>query len=156
MKDISRREAITKIATGGAGLGLLAASSELVTASQGSVADTTTARAFRGVHQPRPLPFDPAGQLDHNFRIDRTMFHAFDLPLQNVSRTNLHGFPPKYARSNMMTILYSAPTPCSSHQIRIKPYSIVRMKNGQIGEIVESNKSKLNASAKAILMTCEE
>jgi len=34
--------------------------------------------------------------------------------------------------------------------------SIVRMKNGQIGEIVASDKSKLNASAKAILMTCDE
>src|ERR671918_1094366 len=60
MEDISRREAITKFATGGAGIGLLAASSELVTASQSSMSDTTPARAFRGVHQPRPLPFDPA------------------------------------------------------------------------------------------------
>ena len=34
--------------------------------------------------------------------------------------------------------------------------SIVRMKKGQIGEIVVSNQSKLNASARAILMTCEE
>jgi len=34
--------------------------------------------------------------------------------------------------------------------------SIVRMKNGQIGEIVVSDQSKLNASPKAILMTCEE
>ena len=34
--------------------------------------------------------------------------------------------------------------------------SIVRMKNGQIGEIVVSDQAKLNASAKAILMTCEE
>jgi iron(III) transport system ATP-binding protein len=34
--------------------------------------------------------------------------------------------------------------------------SIVRMKNGQIGEIVVSDQSKLNTSAKAILMTCEE
>ncbi len=34
--------------------------------------------------------------------------------------------------------------------------SIVRMKNGQIGEIVVSDQSKLNASAKAILMTCKE
>lgn len=60
MKDISRREAISSIATGTAGLGLLAASRELVAASQSSTADTTPARAFRGVHQPRPLPFDPA------------------------------------------------------------------------------------------------
>ncbi len=34
--------------------------------------------------------------------------------------------------------------------------SIVRMKNGQIVEIVASNQAKLNASAKPILMTCEE
>ena len=34
--------------------------------------------------------------------------------------------------------------------------SIVRMKNGQIGEIVVSDPSKLNASATAILTTCEE
>jgi ABC-type sugar transport system ATPase subunit len=34
--------------------------------------------------------------------------------------------------------------------------SIVRMKNGQIGKIVVSDQSKLNASPKAILMTCEE
>jgi iron(III) transport system ATP-binding protein len=34
--------------------------------------------------------------------------------------------------------------------------SIVRMKNGQISEIAVSDQSKLNTSAKAILMTCEE
>jgi Fe-Mn family superoxide dismutase len=60
MEEISRREAITRIATGTAGLGLLAASGGLVTANQSSTADATAARAFRGVHQPRPLPFDPA------------------------------------------------------------------------------------------------
>ena len=60
MKDISRREAITRIATGTAGLGLVATSGEVVTASQTSTVDTLPARAFRGVHQPRPLPFDPA------------------------------------------------------------------------------------------------
>ena len=38
----------------------MAASGELVTASQGSTVDTTQARAFRGQHQPRPLSFDPA------------------------------------------------------------------------------------------------
>jgi Fe-Mn family superoxide dismutase len=59
MKDISRRDAISKIASGAAGLGLVAASSEMV-ASQGVIADTTPARAFRGQHQPRPLTFDPA------------------------------------------------------------------------------------------------
>src|SRR5687767_8759491 len=50
----------SKIASGAAGLGLVAASGELVTASQGSVADAVPARAFRGQHQARPLPFDPA------------------------------------------------------------------------------------------------
>ena len=50
MKDISRRDAISKIATGAAGLGLVAASRELVTASQGVMADTTPTRAFRGQH----------------------------------------------------------------------------------------------------------
>jgi superoxide dismutase, Fe-Mn family len=60
MKDISRREAVSRIATGTAGLGLVATSGEVVTASQTSTVDTLPARAFRGVHQPRPLPFDPA------------------------------------------------------------------------------------------------
>src|SRR5688572_22195302 len=60
MKDISRRDAISRIATGAAGLGLVTASGELVTASQGVIAETPPARAFRGQHQPRPLPFDPA------------------------------------------------------------------------------------------------
>ena len=60
MKDISRREAVSMIATGTAGLGLVAASGELVTANQSSTAEATPSRAFRGQHQPRPLPFDPA------------------------------------------------------------------------------------------------
>jgi Fe-Mn family superoxide dismutase len=60
MKGISRREAVSRIATGTAGLGLLAASGELVTANQSSTAEATPSRAFRGQHQPRPLPFDPA------------------------------------------------------------------------------------------------
>jgi len=60
MKNISRRDAISRIATGAAGLGLVAASGELVATSQGVIADTTSARAFRGQHQPRPLTFDPA------------------------------------------------------------------------------------------------
>src|SRR5215218_9434281 len=60
MKDISRREAVSRIVTGTGGLGLLAVSGDFVTASQTSTADTTPARAFRGQHQPRPLTFDPA------------------------------------------------------------------------------------------------
>lgn len=60
MKDISRREAISTIVTGTASLGLLTTSGELVTANQNPTAEAAAARAFRGVHQPRPLPFDPA------------------------------------------------------------------------------------------------
>src|SRR5688572_8267613 len=60
MKDISRRDAISRIATGAAGLGLVTASGELVTASQGVIAETPPICAFRGQHQPRPLSFDPA------------------------------------------------------------------------------------------------
>jgi superoxide dismutase, Fe-Mn family len=56
---MKRREAISRIATGTAGLGLLAGSGDLVTASQSSTAEATPSRAFRGQHQPRPLPFDP-------------------------------------------------------------------------------------------------
>src|SRR5690242_20138163 len=53
MKDLSRREAIASIAAGSAGL-VLSVSSE--TKAQ----TVEAARAFRGQHQPRPLPFDPA------------------------------------------------------------------------------------------------
>ena len=58
MKDISRREAISTIANGVAGLGLVTASGELATANQSSTVDNV-ARAFRGQHQPRQLTFDP-------------------------------------------------------------------------------------------------
>ena len=55
MKDISRRKAIETIAAGGAGLALssLTAEAQTSNAAQGT-------RAFRGLHQPKPLPFDPA------------------------------------------------------------------------------------------------
>lgn len=59
MEDISRREAITRIATRHCRFGTSDCFRELVTASQTSTADTTPARAFRGQHQPRPLAFDP-------------------------------------------------------------------------------------------------
>ena len=69
MKDVSRREAITKLAIGGAGLVLLdVAGSQVVSASQGgnnlqgqtSGIGQVPARAFRGQHQAKPLSFDPA------------------------------------------------------------------------------------------------
>ncbi|HLE63256.1 MAG TPA: hypothetical protein VI750_08960 [Pyrinomonadaceae bacterium] len=66
MKDISRREAISRIA-GGAGLALSLSGNELVrgeelerTGQQASSPQGMTARAFRGQHQPQPLPFDPS------------------------------------------------------------------------------------------------
>jgi superoxide dismutase, Fe-Mn family len=69
MKDVSRREAITKLATGGAGLVLMkVAGSQAATANEGdnnpqgqtSVSVQAPARVFRGQHQPKPLSFDPA------------------------------------------------------------------------------------------------
>ncbi len=66
-KRITRREAITAMAEGGTGLALIGASGAGVYASgnkvmleeqAGNVAQS--ARAFRGQHQPKPLPFDPA------------------------------------------------------------------------------------------------
>ena len=58
MTDISRRKAIHAVLAGGAGLALTnmtgaAAESQTTDAVQ-------TARAFRGQHQPKPLPFNPA------------------------------------------------------------------------------------------------
>jgi hypothetical protein len=41
-------------------LGLATASREFAIANQSSTIDTTPARAFRGQHQPRSWPFDPA------------------------------------------------------------------------------------------------
>lgn len=66
MKDISRRDAIVKMAAGGAGLALMnLLSAEAVAANVEGQAPTSAvqaqgARAFRGQHQPRPLPFDPS------------------------------------------------------------------------------------------------
>lgn len=67
MEDISRRDAISRIAGGSAGLALGLNSNALVsgkapseTGEQGSIIQATTARAFRGQHQLRPLSFDPA------------------------------------------------------------------------------------------------
>ena len=60
MTDISRRKVISRIAAGSMGLGAVTAYPELLTASQSSTTDIALTRAFRGQHQPRPLPFDPA------------------------------------------------------------------------------------------------
>ncbi len=61
MKDISRREAISKMAVGTAAVALTLNGSRTLSANE---SQTTTAQplislAFRGTHQPRPLPFDP-------------------------------------------------------------------------------------------------
>ena len=55
MKDISRREVIGTIAAGGAGLALSGLGAEAQTPNVAQAA-----RAFRGQHQPKPLPFDPS------------------------------------------------------------------------------------------------
>jgi hypothetical protein len=47
MEKISRREAISRMASGGAGVALTLSANELVQA-QGSNTETTPARAFRG------------------------------------------------------------------------------------------------------------
>jgi Fe-Mn family superoxide dismutase len=69
MKKVSRREAMTRVVAGGAGLALLNLTGvESVGAERGDTAQGQTpaaavpqaARAFRGRHQPLPLPFDPA------------------------------------------------------------------------------------------------
>ncbi len=62
MNPVSRREAIETI--GGAGLALASlVASKSITAGGTILSEpqtTETARAFRGRHQPKPLPFDPA------------------------------------------------------------------------------------------------
>jgi superoxide dismutase, Fe-Mn family len=64
MSNISRRDAILAITAGGAGLALTSAPTiEAVGSNVGQQAPATTAqgaRAFRGQHQPRALPFDPS------------------------------------------------------------------------------------------------
>ena len=67
MIDITRRDALSKIAGGGAGLALGLSGNNLVhaedfagTNEQSSSAQLTMVRAFRGQHQPQPLRFDPA------------------------------------------------------------------------------------------------
>jgi Fe-Mn family superoxide dismutase len=61
MEDISRRKALATLLTGGAGLALpsLASAGQPIAVTQ-TAAVEQTARAFRGQHQPKPLPFNPA------------------------------------------------------------------------------------------------
>jgi Fe-Mn family superoxide dismutase len=67
MKDISRRDALSRIAGGGAGLALSFQGTALVDGEElerwevkASSTQAMTVRAFRGQHQPLPLRFDPA------------------------------------------------------------------------------------------------
>src|SRR5882672_99333 len=67
MKDLSRRDAMLRIAGGGAGLALSLNGNVLAHGegleAEGEQASTTqamTTRAFRGQHQPKLLPFDAA------------------------------------------------------------------------------------------------
>jgi Fe-Mn family superoxide dismutase len=65
MKEVSRREALTKLATGGAGLALLnlGGAESVAAAEEVQTPGSATAqpiRAFRRQHQAKPLPFDPA------------------------------------------------------------------------------------------------
>ena len=62
MSELKRRDAMKGMLVGGAAValsGLSASNAELEIAIQNSEA-SQTARAFRGQHQPKPLPFDPA------------------------------------------------------------------------------------------------
>ena len=70
MKKVSRRKAITSMAAGGAALALVnLTGAEVVSAEEGmsnlqgqtsTAGQASTARAFRGQHQPKTLSFDPA------------------------------------------------------------------------------------------------
>jgi Fe-Mn family superoxide dismutase len=57
MKPLSRRKAIKSLAAGSAGLALTNITGTSYSQTPGTPA---VARAFRGQHQPKPLPFDPA------------------------------------------------------------------------------------------------
>ena len=68
MENLSRRDLLTKAAAAGTGLafsGLAAGENSAATAAVEGIARAQpaaaqAARAFRGQHQPKPLPFDPA------------------------------------------------------------------------------------------------
>jgi len=61
MKTITRRDAISGIAATSAGLALTFSRNALsASPNEGAKGDVSTARAFRGQHQPKPLAFEPA------------------------------------------------------------------------------------------------
>lgn len=69
MRRVSRRDALISAASAGAGFALASVADSQAAIGEENVmndsqlqssAQTQTARAFRGQHQPRPLPFDPA------------------------------------------------------------------------------------------------
>ena len=60
---LKRRDALKGVVVGAVGLvlgGLNAADAESANAAMNSRQTADAARAFRGQHQPKPLPFDPA------------------------------------------------------------------------------------------------
>jgi len=60
MKTITRRDAISGIAATSAGLALTFSRNALsASPNEDAKGDVSTARAFRGQHQPKPLAFDP-------------------------------------------------------------------------------------------------
>ena len=61
MDKVSRRQVLGTLVTGGAGLALagLGSVDEVIAGTQAG-GMVQAARAFRGQHQPKPLPFDPA------------------------------------------------------------------------------------------------
>jgi len=61
MHKVSRRKALGALITGGAGLALASLPNvgQAVAGAQG-VGVAQAGKAFRGQHQPKPLPFDPA------------------------------------------------------------------------------------------------
>ena len=62
MKTLSRRKAIKSFAAGSAGLALTSftSTSDVAAAEWQTASTAQLPRAFRGEHQPKPLPFDPA------------------------------------------------------------------------------------------------
>jgi Fe-Mn family superoxide dismutase len=61
MKKESRREVISKLVAGGAGLALTNfTGANALAAGQQPTTEVQAARAFRGQHQPKTLPFNPA------------------------------------------------------------------------------------------------
>ena len=60
MRQLKRRDAIKGMVVGTTGLSLTGLAVSRAADDQQSSETTSAARAFRGQHQPKPLPFDPA------------------------------------------------------------------------------------------------